>query len=146
MEFTSENSGIGERPLTGALVNWDTFNSPQWKAAEEYVLKVASLLGLGQKIMVGQSPPPAGMVAYTMASPRFGMMQLSDEFFWLTPEARRTVVVHELMHLLYSDVDSILSRAVAAEMQLNFEEKLEEFIHRMALLLAPSLPLPEWEE
>ncbi len=84
---------------------------------------------------------------------QYASIRVCENFFDLPPEQQRETTVHELLHgplefarLPLEDIKAFLPEAVYALADTTMLDAIEIAVHRLSLVLAPTLPLPEFAD
>jgi hypothetical protein len=121
---------------------------------EEYVGVLQAHLNLAQwKVSVVQEA--SDVEAWADIAPHSQAdtadLRISHDFWGLSQERQRTVLVHELIHLVVSRADQVvenleepLGKLAWSVLSSQYEDATERAVEHMAVIVAAFVPLPEF--
>lgn len=126
------------------------------QALEGYLALASKVLRLdGWKVSISPVPADDDAVAQIDApwAQRRAEVRLGAEFWVSGPEDQRDALVHELLHLVlmpaWQMVDELLDEELSARAArigwLAFTQHMEYSIDQLASVIAPQLPLPDFD-
>jgi hypothetical protein len=125
--------------------------APNWRAVEAWIAGALPLLNLqGWRITLSRVPCESDAWAEVdvHSSERDATLSLSTAFWSLSPERKRAILVHELVHVLAAPLDRLSESLESALGGLAFAiyepthtQTMEVVVWRVADVLAPFFPV-----
>lgn len=126
----------------------------KWEALEEYVADLQRALNVAEwRVTIAQEA--SDVEAWADINPsevaKTAELRVSHDFWAQTPERQREVLTHEMLHLLTARLDHTveameepLGKLAWAVFDRQYEMQTERLVDHLAILLAPSVPLPDF--
>lgn len=124
----------------------------KWQALEEYVADLQRALNTAEwRVTIAQEA--SDVEAWADINPsevaKTAELRVSHDFWTQSPERQREVLTHEVLHLITARLDATvealeepLGKVAWAVFERQYEMQTERLVDHLAVLLAPSIPLP----
>lgn len=124
----------------------------KWQALEEYVADLQRALNAAEwRVSIAQEA--SDVEAWADINPsevaKTAELRVSHDFWAQSPERQREVLTHEVLHLITARLDATvealeepLGKVAWSVFERQYEMQTERLVDHLAILLAPSIPLP----
>lgn len=124
----------------------------KWQALEEYVADLQRALNAAEwRVTIAQEA--SDVEAWADINPsevaKTAELRVSHDFWVQSPERQREVLTHEVLHLITARLDATvealeepLGKVAWSVFDRQYEMQTERLVDHLAILLAPSIPLP----
>lgn len=124
----------------------------KWQALEEYVADLQRALNAAEwRVTIAQEA--SDVEAWADINPsevaKTAELRVSHDFWTQSPERQREVLTHEVLHLITARLDATvealeepLGKVAWSVFERQYEMQTERLVDHLAVLLAPSIPLP----